>query len=83
MKAWRDKAACLGQHQLFDSNQPDDMREAKTICGGWCSVQAECLDDAMAHEFGPAAIRSGVRGGLDPDQRAALGRRDRKEKASA
>lgn len=36
-------AACSGQWWLFDSTEPADHHEAKTICMG-CPVRRECLE---------------------------------------
>ena len=71
---WQDRAACLGQYTLFDSQAPEDMRAARDICNGWCPVTAECLADALDLELKPHYLRHGIRGGFDPEQRAAIAR---------
>lgn len=72
---WWHKAACYPDHDLFDSTHPDDMRDARAMCNGWCPVSGECLEDALTREAEPGAVRYGIRGGLDPNERAALSRK--------
>ena len=83
MKAdWRDQAFCRGMaDESFATADPfhpkhddkdSDYSLGKSICGR-CEVRTECLDDAMATETGKNRV--GLRGGLTPMQRAALGRK--------
>ena len=39
-----------------------------------CPVRVTCREDALAHESGDAEMRHGIRGGLDPRERANLAR---------
>ena len=63
---WHARAACLGDHEPFDH---PNTAAAKAICFD-CPVRQACLDDALATE--EPGHRYLVRGGLDPDERAAL-----------
>ncbi|MFF3622363.1 WhiB family transcriptional regulator [Streptomyces sp. NPDC002467] len=71
---WRDRAACIGQADVF---LPRDERyanpaKARRICGG-CPVREACLAAAMEEEEKSDQYRrAGIRGGLDPLERAAL-----------
>lgn len=73
--AQRDDLPCIAR--VPKGNQPDlydttDPRRARALCAG-CPVKQACLDDAMADEagLGPRS-RWLVRGGLTPQDRAAL-----------
>lgn len=66
---WWHRGLCWPDYALFDSLDAGDIAEAKRVCKA-CPVKAECLEDALKHESAPGASRHGVRGGLDPDQRA-------------
>jgi hypothetical protein len=48
------RPACVGEHVLFDSTDPDDHRLAKAICAecpaaAWCAERAELLKKDHAH----------------------------------
>ena len=73
---WRSGAACLGvDPELFfptaEAGPVHDVqvRAAKQVCAG-CPVVAACLAEALAR------IPDGIAGGLTPDERRALRRRD-------
>ncbi|MDQ0943310.1 WhiB family transcriptional regulator [Streptomyces sp. V1I1] len=74
---WRDHAACIGLGDLFlprDEHHVDST-EPKRICAG-CPVRLPCFEAAMKEEGTADQFRrAGVRGGLTPAERAALGRR--------
>lgn len=65
---WWSRAACFGQSP---SEWDTCSREAKRVCFMDCKVRAECLADALEYESRPGVERTGMRGGLDPDQRSA------------
>lgn len=76
---WKDDAACAGSDpRIFF---PDDFdaavvsyQRARAVCAH-CPVRALCLDAAMGREGDDVSEdRSGMWGGLSPDQRAALAR---------
>ncbi len=72
--AWHALAACAGMdHSVFFTTPGTDpvsqLREAKQVCRD-CTVQTECLEDAMEWEL-PSA-RVGVRGGLSARERERL-----------
>lgn len=76
---WRDRAVCaeVGGDLFMPPDEPEhhpvySAQRAKAVCAR-CPVRAACLEDAMQYEgeFGTGG-RSGVWGGLTPDQRAAL-----------
>lgn len=81
---WRDDAACRGVYDLFTA--PDEERgvaravreaAAKDIC--WeCPVRQECTDEGLA-------IRDtwSIRGGLTPEERGLLIRREAKRRRVA
>lgn len=56
---WFDEAACLGQHELFDSTKQEDRKEAKAICAD-CPVRWECLQDALNRRETHAGTIGGV-----------------------
>jgi len=58
--------ACSGRTDLFFSDDPDVIAEAKAICAD-CPVRPECLEVAFAT---PALV--GVWGGLTEEERASL-----------
>jgi WhiB family redox-sensing transcriptional regulator len=76
---WKDDAACAGNdpRHFF----PDDFgaavvsyQRARAVCAR-CPVRSLCLDAAMDREGDDAPEdRSGMWGGLSPEQRAALAR---------
>jgi WhiB family redox-sensing transcriptional regulator len=79
---WRMNAAC----QPFDSELffPDrsayrnnEVARAKAVCRG-CPVREECLKAAM-----DGREKVGIWGGLTPEERAKLQRRNRRARASA
>jgi WhiB family redox-sensing transcriptional regulator len=69
---WRERALCAQvDPELWfpESGQPNV--KAKLVCG-WCDVQAECLAFALR-----ANEQYGVWGGLSPEERRRLRRRQR------
>lgn len=66
---WWERALCLGDHEPFDH---PNTAAAKALCFD-CPVRQACLDDALETE--ETGHRYLVRGGLDPDERAALARK--------
>jgi WhiB family redox-sensing transcriptional regulator len=67
-------AACLGLPStwFFREGRGGNSRRAKSICAS-CPVRRSCLERALALEEGlDANVRSGVVGGLGPDERHAL-----------
>jgi WhiB family transcriptional regulator, redox-sensing transcriptional regulator len=79
---WRMKAAC----QPFDSELffPDrsayrnnEIAQAKSVCRG-CPVREDCLKAAL-----DGREKVGIWGGLTPEERAKLQRRNRRARASA
>lgn len=75
--SWRNRAACLGQGELFDeaahlwSNSRATL-EARGVCAT-CPVRAHCLEDALARPSIEDAY--GIYGGLDPKQRNEIRKR--------
>jgi WhiB family redox-sensing transcriptional regulator len=79
MDGWKDDAACAGTdaRHFF----PDDFgaavvsyQRARAVCAH-CPVRGLCLDAAMGREGDDQSEdRSGMWGGLSPNQRAALAR---------
>lgn len=72
--AWHALAACAGMDESVFFTAPGtdpvtQVRRAKRVCQG-CTVQTECLEDAMAWEL--PSTRVGVRGGLSAGERARL-----------
>lgn len=80
---WQDQAACaeIGTALFLPDDDSGDDRwnsstytAGKRVCAG-CPVRADCLEHAMAMEGGSAhQYRSGLWGGLTPNQRAQLAR---------
>lgn len=81
MTTWRDNARCktVG-FAVFDNDDDTTLdRKAKGVCGS-CTVQASCLDDALALERGlPIDHRTGILGGLNPRERYNLDRARRRQ----
>lgn len=77
-----DAAACLDQAETFfpETETPTTVAAAKAICAR-CLVRVPCLDDALRLEKGDDKNRAGIRGGLDPKERAALATSRRKAAA--
>lgn len=78
MTSWRDGASCANNlspeeaDALFYPATEAEAKVAKAMCER-CSVLEICLEDAMRMEGGsPGSARFGIRGGLDPLERAAL-----------
>jgi WhiB family redox-sensing transcriptional regulator len=78
LSAWRKQAECAWwttddpARDPFFPNPGQRPSLAKFICDG-CPVKQECLDEAMAEEYGlPRNLRFGVRGGLSRDERTLL-----------
>ena len=77
---WRNSALCRAHNPetWFPDELPTSMknrvtREAKAICEA-CPVAVECLTEAREMEGGAGGrYRYGIRGGLTPVERAALG----------
>jgi WhiB family redox-sensing transcriptional regulator len=75
---WTEGAACTPDDlPLFfpkgrggRQGDPRRVQAAKDICGR-CPIRERCLSKALEEEAGEA-MRWGVRGGLDADERAAL-----------
>lgn len=83
---WQERAECQRRAPDFDYDQklpntskaknprpraePSNVSEAKRVCWNECPVRAECLDFAFKIEI-PRG-RSGVYGGLTPNERDAL-----------
>ena len=64
---WTEDAGCLqSRPDLFFSNDPRDIAEAKQICGT-CPVREKCLSDALQFDD-PWSIQ----GGMTPAERRAL-----------
>lgn len=63
-----------------DKGQGDHARQAKTICSR-CTVSAECLDYALAYEYGAYGVATsypaGIYGGLTERERRRLRRGSR------
>lgn len=88
--SWRESARCASDgadlSRWFDSVEDPDTDETRideaglAFCRGVCfrcPVRIDCLEDVMNMERGYGEkFRFGVRGGLTPDQRASLWRRD-------
>lgn len=90
MADWRERAACAGMPSelFFDDIWPEDeegnplplvqvaLDRARTVCQS-CPVRTDCYLEAMTEEDGAAAARRhGLRGGLTPEQRYSIWRRD-------
>ena len=78
-----ESQACEPWHTIHSSYNDADSQKAKRICNGTlkrkaCPVKAECLDYAMRH-----GIKHGIWGGLDPDERDLVARRQRRLKAAS
>lgn len=79
---WLERAACGGASPRFDYDQalpresartynpPSRVQDAQEVCRSGCPVRAECLEFALRIEV-PRG-RSGVYGGLTPNERDAL-----------
>lgn len=79
---WLEHSACKGAAPAFDYDQalpressrtyraPRNVQDALDVCRSECPVRAECLDFALRIEM-PRG-RSGVYGGLTPNERDAL-----------
>lgn len=65
--AWRRRAACAGQGELFFDDACTDA--AKTICAA-CPVREECLEHALR-----LPERYGVWGGATVEERRGIRRR--------
>jgi WhiB family redox-sensing transcriptional regulator len=78
---WMSQAACRGEPtELFYPNEEHDAGPAQTICAG-CPVRSDCLAHALANFR--AASDAGVWGGTTEHERAAMRRRQAKERAKA
>lgn len=79
---WMEQAPCKGSHPEFDYDQgrpsasgrrynlPLHVQHAQKVCLNECPVRVDCLDFALRIEA-PRG-RSGVYGGLTPNERDAL-----------
>ncbi|KIZ16892.1 WhiB family transcriptional regulator [Streptomyces natalensis] len=72
---WRDQALCAQiDPDLFapDVCNSATVREPKATCAR-CPVETTCLEDALTKELGlPPQMRSAIRGGKTPRERAAI-----------
>jgi hypothetical protein len=90
VEEWNSRAACLGlpYATFFDdiwppledgtdgALVPEALERARAMCAG-CPVRLPCHEQAMRQEAGAASSRRhGVRGGITPQQRYSLWRRD-------
>ncbi|MFZ3494595.1 WhiB family transcriptional regulator [Streptomyces sp. 5.8] len=67
---WADRARCKNRLAEFEASED----AARAMCEA-CPVRAQCLDVALEEEGqSTSAYRDGIRGGLDPRERAALAR---------
>lgn len=67
---WADRARCRNRLAEFEASE--DV--ARAMCGA-CPVRVQCLAEALGEEGqDTAAYREGIRGGLDPRERADLAR---------
>ena len=74
MSRWHHHAACAGwPTDLWFPTKGSTVDPAVLRICRQCPVQAECLDAAIREE---GAIRYGVRGGLNPNQRDTYARRE-------
>lgn len=73
MTTWPVQAACRGEPEetFFPQSGGPVYRQARQICAR-CPVRRECLDDALRVEL--PSLRFGMRAGLTPDERDAVGR---------
>ena len=69
--AWMASGACVGEWAVMDAEDPAGVAAAKAVCRDRCPVVGECLAHALA-----TRERWGVRGGLDPTERARLAARE-------
>lgn len=76
--SWRLRALCRGAADLFDVESGPKARQAKSYCSR-CPVKQGCLEAAMAEEVGDSNRRAGIRGGLNPKERAGMARRLREQ----
>lgn len=63
---WRARAACRGQHRLFDAatdGRVAAVRAAQAICAG-CPVRAQCLTDARARRQHLHGVWGGIPFGI-------------------
>jgi len=72
---WYKKAACREMPTaIFFPTQGQSQKKPREICGG-CPVVDPCLDSALEEESGRGLdYRSGIRGGLDRNDRLVLAR---------
>lgn len=73
---WTEDASCGAlpleeSERLFFGTNLRDRAKGKEMCG-LCPVSIACLADALIHEVGDRKHRAGLRGGLSPEERAAL-----------
>jgi WhiB family redox-sensing transcriptional regulator len=81
---WRESAACAAACAEGRAEPDDwfpvrgaDYGPARAICSG-CAVKMECLESCLDYEStAKAKDRSGMYGGLSPQQRARLARQRR------
>jgi len=79
---WRDKAACKGVpvevffHNRGGNKYRDPYQQARQHCAA-CPVRLECLQWIMSVETEPTVGRWGYYGGMTPQQRLDLARRQR------
>lgn len=91
---WRHDRACTdADAELFYPTEHATSTDPAKRAAAWaparaicdtCPVKAACLEDALTWEPGGVYYRFGLRGGLDPRERANLARsRQRKAKREA
>ncbi|MFB6517459.1 WhiB family transcriptional regulator [Streptomyces sp. NPDC056401] len=67
---WADRARCKNRLQEFEASEA----AARSMCTP-CPVRVQCLADALEEEGqATSSYREGIRGGLDPRERAGLAR---------
>lgn len=56
---WQRRAACLGQHVLFDAAEHDQLAEARAKALCWtCPVRQPCAEYGWTQEWGVYAGRT-------------------------
>lgn len=82
---WADALCAQIDPDIFapDVCNAATVREPKATCDR-CPVEAICLKDALNEERGlPPQMRSGIRGGKTPRERAAIDKQRRRRPADA
>ncbi|MCC2321265.1 WhiB family transcriptional regulator [Cellulomonas xiejunii] len=70
---WEDDAACVGDEHFYERDTVTDavIAHQRRVCGT-CTVAADCLLDALAHERVQAGWQVSARGGLLAQERRYL-----------